>query len=1509
MDLNCHSFLGNVLYSDSSVLKTITGKFFPSNKNRQFLDISTLKYHELVVFSEFFPSINEELSSITFKLEDACVDFWNYSLEGSPFDLILVLDCTQNFHLFSLKSLPTPHSKHNCPFVKCKIPNFISRFPDNTNHLKISNKDLIDSQETKANEPNIFNNQFLIKNEFSISLFKNRKTPKIDFIRPYKYNRKFLNSNPIIAEKLIPKCYISIDRYTGYIIVCLNSSSFLIIPSLTLNKDGIIEQIELKIQTENLFHFDSLKYKLESISFVKTCKNQSKIQPVVFSLLSDLKDRTLVGKAFLFDWNNLIKNQPNPKDSHYKPISETNFIPLFNSVSTSLSPQLYHMRIFCTHIPVVHMKTIHVGVGRSEIDKTIPVFACANVCGYEYSSECVCKFKKLLFIFSYERNELKLILSDLETGELKEDILIVNLKEYYQEKIYIDLRDVLMIEENANEQRMKFLISSKCMEMFLLNIQFKDNRMKDFDLIKIQINSLNLELSDISSICPYQYSNEDSSILKSLLVSSTFGVIKKISFPSFNQEYILAPKSIEILKVERAIMVQKYFENSIILAAKKYQCFWDIIKGSYQFQYDFILRYIFLNSPKISTLSQFPIKKKGVLGISLIPVKKNSYLLLYSKLFESQVYLLIRKEFISENKYGFKKIQINNFLLTNHTTILCVKICHNLILQVTESQIILYQGICEQIEILENQGQTNSFQADRKDLWDYPDLIMHARVADDNNLMIITQEHKLIQLRVESFELFEFSIKDEFTYIPLISCFESKKLILNDSHIILSMIGDSQGQIFATLFFIQNPLKKFNFILKVDGLVNFEIEKVNFEPGIITSIELDNAFQDGVYFTTSHGYFFILNLKTLIQDLLQGQIQKNQINYKRIIIDLKSYLSSQEVLDWKIIGIQRKYMKNDYHQIWKNRIILGSVSEYLYLELLETNKKVLRILQVKKLKFPICSIITQFKEKYQEDDHFYFLSLENSKNNQQVKIVKMELNKYHSCDKVLPLKSTQYKVENMIYLKKKSWIVVNIENWNTTNFHSNKYLSQVSSQLFLLDLEANLYGFKTYSSHENNPNFKENFKFRIFPNNGEDSFFQVFNPGENHGCLQNTLFQLISVPNDSYEISSSYNDPFIVLGSYSFQGIESGIVCKSPSNQKKFFFFLVGKGLDTDKTLELVSTRVFSCLDISRLEAVNKNPSIDFNSSLQSNQIIKFGTKLVLKVEDFSITFPGKLINNAVFQKNGKTIMLNLLEPRSGLPEKFLLHQIYSELDTDFKLIQDKYDDFIGHFCQPDSVILDNEIIEDENIHIYKGFSDDISLLRIRNSFNKNSKLFIIGLQIILNYIYKRRNNEIISAFPAILTNLLFGIFDIVFSNKIKTSSSKSVSVSSGSFFSRKKVKIERKQVEDGLKNVQIFPYQISDLYSQLCSKCLKWKILMVLVVWYNLIETIINNQNIDLIYIRKLTCPIFQDWVLKLEKEIPIDFDMLLDRSYLIENFFKSDYYYEKYQELTFLKLEECVT
>ncbi|KAH8584374.1 uncharacterized protein ELE39_002468 [Cryptosporidium sp. chipmunk genotype I] len=1499
MDSNC-SFLGNVLYNDSTVLKTITGKFFPLNKNRQFLDISTLKHNELAVFSEFLPSINEELASVTIKLEDTCVDFWNYSLEKSQFDLILVLDCSHNLHLFSLKSLSIPHSKNYCPYFTYKIPNSISRFPANNNII-------INTHNIKENEPNIFSNQFLIKNEFSISLFKNKRIPKINYIKPYIYSKKFFNSNPIIFEKLIPEYYIAIDENTGFIIVCLSSYSFLIVPSLKTNKDGIIEQIELKIQTENLFHFDSLKYKLEGISFSKTCKNYPKIQPVVFCLFSDLKSHILGGKTFFFDWNNLLKSQVNPRDNYQKPICETDLTILLNSKSTSISPKLYQMRIFCTHIPVVHMQSIHVSVGRSGNDRSIPVFTCESACGYECSfinSGCACRFKKLLIIFNYEKSELKLILCDLGAKYLNEEILTVNLSEYYQEKIYIDLRDVVIIEEDINEQRIKFLISSKCMEMFVLNLQFKDNRMKEVDITKLQINSPGFELSDISSVCPYLYFNEECLIVKSILVSSTFGVIKKISFPNFNQEYILAPKITEILKIEKAIIIPNCFENKFILAAKRYQCYWDQIKNGYYFHYDFVLRYIFLNSLRISTINKFNTLKKGVFGIFIIPIEKNRYLVVYSKFFESQIDLLVKLESVYQNKYHLKKFKINDFLLSGHTTILCVKVCHNLILQVTESRIILYQGISEQVKAFENQDRIDHFQPNTNDLWEYPDLIMYAKMADDHHLMIITQKHKLIQLKIESFQLFHLSIKDELAYIPIISSFESKKLILNNSsHVILSMIGDSKGKIFTNLSFIQNSLKNVNFSFNLDNFVDFDA-------GMITSIEFDKNFHDNIYIVTSCGLLCILNLNLLAQDLFENKIQKNQNIYKRIILNLKSHLSCQEALDWKIIGVQRNYISNN-HQIWKNRIILGSFSDYLYVELLETNKKVLKILQAKRLKFPTSSIITQFIENYQDNDHLYFLSLQGGED-QQVKLVNVEFNKLQSCDKVLPLKSIYYKVENMIYLKEKSWIVVNIESWSPSS-RSNKFPTRMTSQLFLLDLDANLYGSKIYTINENDSISRGNFKFRIFPNNGKDSFFQVFNRSENQDFIPNTIFQLISVQSNSNENPNFHKDPFIVLGSYSFHGVESGLVYRSSSDQRKFFFLLVGKGLDTNKTLELVSTRVFSCLDISNFEENCDCLHTHLNTHSQSfDQVINFGNKLKLKVGDFSISFPGMLIHNAALQDRGKMIVFDLLESTSKLYEKQLIfHRMYFDLrtDSDSKLNQVKYADNLEYFYPSDFSILDNEMIKGKKVQIYRGLSNQISLLRSGTSLNQDSKIFIIGLEIILNYMYKRRNNEIISAFPAILTNLLFGMFDIVFSNKLKVNSTKSISSNSGTFFTRKKVnKLDRKQLKDGIKNTKISLHQISYLYSQVCSKCIKWKILMVLIVWYNLITIIMDNQDMDFVSIRRLVCPIFQDWVLELEKDVTIHFETIIDHSSLIENFFNSEYYFQKYQELVFSESEEYI-
>ncbi|KAJ1607206.1 hypothetical protein OJ252_2909 [Cryptosporidium canis] len=1480
MDPNNCSMLGDALYKDSQVLKTITGRFFPENRNRRFLDISTLKYNELTVFSEFLSMQNEGLSSVSYKLEDSCIDFWSYSVENSPFDLILVLDCTHSLHLFSLKRQLTPHSKLDCPLVTQRIPNTINRFPslggrENTN---TNNNSVYSPQEAKTTGQDVYNLQFLVKKESSIQLFKDRKAPRIDFIRPYKHSKKYFSSNPIIIEKRIPKYHIAIDHETGYIAICAFSWSFLIVPNITLTKDGVIDEVKLKTQTENLFHLDSLRYKLEGISFLEACKHS---KPMV-CLLTDLKNHLLGTKTLIFDWTSLLKTQTNPKDNHHKPISETDFSPIQNFKSTLTTSELYHMRIFSISIPVIHMKSAHVSVGRSGNDMQMPV--------------CACGHRKLLIIFSYERNELKLLLRDLSVAGIdrqeEEDVQVVDLWNYYDERIYIDLSDLVVIEENVENSRIKFLVSSKCMEMFVLTVQFVENRMRAFDITRIrQQSSPNFELSDISSICPYIYLDEGSNVVRSALVGSTFGIFKKIHLPDWSQEFISAPMTAQILKVEKCIQIPQRSEKQLVLAAKRYSCYWDEIKRGYHFQYDYIIRFMFLHSIRISTLIQFPTKSSGVLGISVLPIGESRHLVVYSRLGESQADLLLRQDATSSDKCEFKKVKIDGILIGEQTTILCVKICHDLLIQVSESRILLYQGVFDQINRLEAQGHKDGgFQTNKRDLWNYPDSIMFAKIVDENNILILTQGHQLIQLTVNSFDSFYSTLVKEIDSILVISSFESKALTINGAgQVILAMIGDCQGQIFAIMWLTENPSESYSSLLNLDGSVVTEQKSESIDSGMVTSMEFDSVHQNTAYIVTSRGQLYILDLTRIAQDLLGGQIRDHPDYYNRMLIDLRSYHSFDEILDWRFIGIYRKYHLSG-HQICKNRIILGSTSLYLCVELLETCKEVRKVLQIRRLQLPQCSIITQLGENSQEESVCLFcLELGSA---QRAQILKVELSKHQIYDKTLPLEGIHNQIESMIYLEEKSRLVVNMESTISCDRSTG---AAVRSQLFLLDSEAQLYGSQTYSGDQNGSNSPEMLRFRIFPGNEKTNFFQVFNLKENPSHIQSTIIQLVSVLGKPLEANNPRHDPFFVLGRHSLWGTESVLVYKSPHLPRKYLFFFVGSQLDADQTAGLVSTLALTCVETSRSQSEPKSSITHPQPPMASffGQTISFGTDLVLKIEH-SVSFPGKLIESIASLGDAKSIQLDLVEPISDSSTQFILHRMFSKLGTEFKLNMVEYGEsplksYPHHF------------------QVYESHSDHLSLIYSGKPLKHADKIFIIGMQILLNYMFKRPNNEIVSAFPAVFTNLLFSIFDTVFSTKFRAGLSKSScnTAEERPFFAKKRaVCLTDKQINDGLGKTTVCLHQVSDLYRQTCPSCTQWKVLMVLVIWYNLITRLIDCRDTQHVFVRNLTCPLIKDWILELEKNVCIDSQLIMDQSYIFENFLVPDSYHKYFQELVFYSL-----
>ncbi|KAF7456683.1 hypothetical protein HWI79_2748 [Cryptosporidium felis] len=1495
--------VGNDVFCNSGIIGTLSGRFFPTHQKRNSLDFSILRCNELVIFSEFLLSEAEKPDSVSFQFEEMCLDFWKYSIEESPLDFILVLDSSYNLRLFSLKSVIVPHSDRRCPVLTQKI----STHPHFNNFLLNGNTlpEIRNTTSSEIGESDLSSPQFTINNESSIYLGDEMgNVALIDTFMPYESSEKYPKNNPLVREKRVNKYTIAIDSYSGLIVFSSPSlsSKILITPTFKWLKDfPHIESIELRLISENLIYFDSKKYRLETLSFVHLPSRKN--SPILLYVFLDLNSNFLLGKLCLHDWENILKTHPTQKDSHFKPIFESDLFPIIrlNSINSKLSiANSFSMRAFYTCIPAMHtsMQLPHVNMKKKCVS-SVPALLEAGMC------DC----KNLLILFSKVKSELVVIFGDfgdllsrqeriIRDDDLKNggcEIKVISLKDFCGEEVYVDLRNVCIIEEKwfenaGTDSTIKFLVTSICKEAFILEISFREFSLVNLNISVLQKGESFLGLSDISGVSPHQYRVGSERIVNSVLVSSKFGITKKLTFPDLVEEPYLVPKIAEILTKGSSITVGKKYNQSIVTATKRYRCYWDSNKAVFAFKYEVILRFLFLNLLRIRFNSRPSSEKRGIVGTKVLPIEENKFLVFYSRLKDlGDVELLIRSSEHSKTSYCLERVSISG-LPSPQSLLLCETISHNLIIQVTETQILLIKGISGEVSeadslTLQRQDQVEVSRVESTNIWSssqFGDLILQAAKVNENQLFIITQEHILLSLKVNSFNNFEFLHIWEIPQVNAISSFDSKTFETLSASYTLTVIGDCENNIHCLLSDSHGtpPIA-----LRIN-LEEFNKLRDSSETDMVTSVKIDTSHKN-VYLVTTCHFLYIFKLGDFLE-LNTLQNERAKVAPRKIIdLTLQIHLENQ-ILDWEITGTAQVQYADG---IWKNQIILSSVSRYIFLELTEFENEILTA-TMRQLGLPNCSKITQIREDKFSD--LSFLCLDGETKRVSIISVVPYLNEY--CDKVLsPVQSSYDRVKTILHLKENDWLVVHLKSLQREQSGVENFVSRV----FLFDTNSNLYGSKEFYLGNQN----EATEMEIFPYDEKNSFFLVtyFKDLAEETNIDSTMVQMISVLHNSKQFPP-FRDPFLVSGGIFLKEVCLRHISRVREDPKKYLFFLVGRGVDEEGSPDLVSTKVLVLMDISDLK---KSVNTILPPEKVQEGLVRLGDYTFLQME-VSAIFTGKTLHCVGSPKDSE----------GNISEKKESNQLLLFLEG-----QSEPPVFVKNpFCI--GIRKENNLqyspCETENVGSFRLLSrnfKDSFLFQKGLDINLESKLFITGMEILINYIFKRPNKPGISSrLPGVTNKILFKVFDSIFPS-ISSSSAPRIRLDTSqgeskyhqpssrfkkppeagkedgsdsrpihSFFtSRKPPRMDAQEIFRSLRDADLDFVRIFALYKQICLNCSRWRIIAVLIIWYNILNSM-NSRDTEG-KVKSLKCPLLRNWSLELNERIGDLWDSFIEDSPITSN------------------------
>ncbi|KAH8739064.1 hypothetical protein FG386_000931 [Cryptosporidium ryanae] len=1522
--------LNKELNLGSEIEKVITGKFFPNNKS-DHNDILLLKGGEICVyngeytFKDGLSNSAEHLSTLnacdeaflTFKLDCHCINLWKYSLFDSNIEFIIFLDSSYRLFLLSVKKIYVPHS-NNC--LDCNS--------ENTNN-QVNIDDIF------------FCEKLAVQVESAISIHEAHYCNLN--INGNNSENISINNNNII---------FSFDYFTGFIVMSLNTSNIIFIsPKITLLREGHIENIELKLCSQNLIYINQSEYRLSNLTLIG---NELKKGTLLFVLLQRIDTLTPHFQIIIPDWDNTLANSKTLGDnSSCFSVQDNNNKPVMKSIKFELkNPNLV------TGESEFSLNTQHIALNNKvsqSCNKNLQVFhmnACMQIHKNNSAEKIGCKghFSNKIFILIFDcfSSQIIIIFGNLfpRTGGINEN----DFKSRLYESIYASKRGklgegleyeferefgceydkggtevkyvpinmnlsygnrVLLVDYfyESNSELLKSLLIFDNAIVLELIVYFKNNKIENTEVRTIYSIETEHGFSDITeinkcSINSYKFNTE-------YLILSSVGCIKRIKLPELHIEDISISNKNELVDLKDSMVID---ENRIALLVKKKML--NKVKfndNKREWKEHTFLKIFEINSIRIEYLYNFNSRKQGVTNILPFSESENAFLLFYIKPIGNCEIDLITK-FSCKNgiKYSINKLtdsntfgdESDNFIFSMLITIDILSIGNNRYLNITNKGIMLLEVKFSTEKGDENNGYAvnNVPSVVSRYIWkvnDSFDEIMFVSAVDESALMLITQEMRIIKFEINLENKIDTTNVTDVGFIKIITSFDSKYILVNSELGILSLIGSSENNVYCL------------FISDEEGKCKIKELKLGKEQNdcLVTSVKLGKKNDDNVYLINNLGKVYIYDINEILTFILEDL----PIVAKKItsIDDFFNLNCASKQLDWKILSQETDHIETC--RIKRIRIIIGSTPYNIFMEVLEYLDDIFHV-NMRKISVPEFSIYSPINKK---TNSFGFLINGNTKTLHLINLNKYKSNKY---EKEIEINYELEEFEKMIYLKESKIIILNTITKNVLGFENNVKTEYIS-KMGLFNTNCDLIGEINYYS---NSELKDNLPYKIFPFDNKSVFFQtVINRYKNTFFTRvNLLFIL-----DHNKNPGNSGDIIIKYGDCVLNYLRVDFILKHPKNPNIFVF--ISKVLSEKKFNRDTNSNKF-LVSLYKLEMRN-------NSGKNGERLV-FSNELVLvKISDIEI-MDIKSVNSVEFTEDLELSNdNNQAKFRMEMIKGNNLHSNYSIIYVElyinrndeeyYTLSERKSTDlyYLGFNNFKKNIEKKSSIFMRKN----KGLMFCLPL-KIENE----SKLFIYGISIITNYLY--RKNIDISLIPSNVSSLLFKLFDIIIRNSKQSNKdylcnkktrdneenkyefgkfnktrkrqsflTKSIKKEETDLLNQPKISLLEKNIgklvnydsSEVMRNIDHF--QINDcfisLYINSCNKCFKWRLFMVVVMWWNIIYFSKNNRKIDNNInndnqLRKLICPLIPNWFLEIPDAEPNTHNNLSGKSYIHSNMFKED-------------------
>ncbi|KAK6587988.1 hypothetical protein RS030_71125 [Cryptosporidium xiaoi] len=1506
-----------------NIEKVVTGRFFPCNKSKNS-DILLLNSGEIYLYNgeyvlkdgllgsdDYIDTLNTcDEAFLKFKLDYNCIGLWKYSIIESDVDFIILIDSSYRLVLLSVKKISVPHC-NNCH--SCKIGNTDNPF--NTNEL-------------------LFTERFVIKIDSTINLLETY-TCNLNISNKYSENTS-VNSDNII---------FSFDYFTGFIVISLNMYNIIFIsPKIMFSGKEYIESIELKLCSRNLIYINQSEYKLSDLVLIG---DKLKSKTLLFLLLKKLDTFVPHFQIIIPDWHGTLSNNKILNDNpSYFFIQDNNIKPIMKSIKFELENP--NLTIGRSEFSLSNQFSIH-GNNKSQLcNNSLHVFhmqSHANnqpVLG-EYGHEKYLN-KKLILIYDYSYNQIIIIFGNLfpkidelngvENGfknklykgiyensgfKLEERLECESGYEYKEGELeikYVQINmnlscgnRILLVDYfyESNNELLKALLLFDNSIVLELSVYFKDDKIvkteiRDFNSIKMTD-----DFPDIIAI--NKCSINDHRLNREYLISSSLGGIKRIKLQEQEQDIndISVSNKNELVDIKNSIIMD---DNKVVLVAKKKKWTMLELNDSKYGWMDYTLLKIFeMNSVKIKYLHNFNIKKQGIGNIISFALSENSFLLFYIKpIGYCEIDFIIKCN--NTTNYYAKNITDLNISCDNTSSMLItldvLSIGNNMYLSVTNKGIIL----SEMLFLTKKEDQNcdymdNSLSTRSKYIWridEFFDELMFVSAIDELTLMLITQEMDVIRLKINLEGMVEVINIMDVRFINIITCFDSKLVLFNSEYGTLSLIGSSENNVYC--IFISNGEKKY----KVLRLGNN-----NYCNPLVTSIKIGKKMDNNIYIINNEGNTYIYDInKVLVYIFEETSIEAKKVMYINDFVNLNC---ESLKFDWKILSNVSEIIETS--GIRRINIIICSTLCNIFMEVLEYLDVILYA-NMKKISVPEFSIYSPIVNNA-NNNGFYINGI-----TKILHFVNLNMHRSNNYEKNVELDYGLEEFDKMIYLKESKVILLNtikktlfeLDN-NTKNSEDNEYISK----LILLNTNGSLIGKINYYC---NCKLASELPYKIFPFDGKSGFFQT-----TINKYKNTVYTRINLLFIHYDNNSEINNGNIMIkyGDCILNYLRVDFIIKHPTFK---IFVFISKITFREKT----SNNNKFLISLYKLETKN-NPGENIDKLVFSSELE------LVKMSDIEI-FDVISVKSAEFiEYDGYNEINNHGILRLGINNNNAnKNLIYVNLHIN-KKDQDCYT-FSGKKNTVYNINFNNlKFINKKTVA--RKLSSKV-LIKKRDSFSFivslnvgiESKLFIYGISIITNYLY--RKNVDMSLFSSNVISLLFKLFDIIIintkqtnkdqiSNKRKSSnnneqneynngnkvrrkqssisnfrkenntSNQSILTLLGNNENNKFINFDLSEIVKSIDNVCINDCFIS-LYINSCNRCFKWRLFMITVIWWNIIYF---NNDCNLKFkneskIKRLMCPLIPNWFFEVPDSISTTYNNISGKSYIYSNMFKKEVVKEFY-------------